>query len=52
MSYVHTIIKDGDTEALIRKYLKADVMVNGLSKKTEIGSRKAEVLVRYLVTSY
>lgn len=52
MSYVHTIIKDGDTEALIRKYLKADVMVNGLSKKIEIGSRKAEVLVRYLVTSY
>ena len=26
MSLVHNIIKDGDTESLIRKYLKAGVM--------------------------
>ena len=29
MGLVHNIIKDGDTESLIRKYLKAGVMVQG-----------------------
>ncbi len=29
MSLVHNIINDGDTESLIRKYLKAGVMVQG-----------------------
>jgi len=27
MSYIHEIIDDGDTESLIRKYLKAGVMI-------------------------
>lgn len=35
MSLVHNIIGDGDTESLIRKYLKAGVMVQGRYEKTE-----------------
>ena len=38
MSLVHNIIKDGDTESLIRKYLKAGVMVQGRYEKTEQGT--------------
>lgn len=38
MSLVHTIINDGDTESLIRKYLKAGVMVQGRYEKTEQGT--------------
>ena len=38
MSYVHNIINDGDTESLIRKYLKAGVMINGVKHKTEVGT--------------
>lgn len=38
MSYAHRIINDGDTESLIRKYLKAGVMVNGLYEATELGT--------------
>lgn len=38
MSLVHNIINDGDTESLIRKYLKAGVMVRGRYEKTERGT--------------
>lgn len=38
MSLVHNIIKDGDTETLIRKYLKAGVMIQGRYEKTEEGT--------------
>ena len=38
MSLVHRIIDDGDTESLIRKYLKAGVMVRGKYEKTELGT--------------
>ena len=38
MSYVHEIVKDGDTESLIRKYLKAGVMEEGEVHKTEKGT--------------
>ena len=38
MSLVHNIINDGDTESLIRKYLKAGVMVQGKYEKTDKGT--------------
>lgn len=38
MSLVHRIVDDGDTESLIRKYLKAGVMVRGKYEKTELGT--------------
>ena len=38
MSYVGRVIHDGDTESLIRKYLKAGVMENGKYKSTDIGT--------------
>lgn len=38
MSYVHEIVNDGDTESLIRKYLKAGIMVNGEYQKSEEGT--------------
>ena len=38
MSFVHRIINDGDTESLIRKYLKAGVMVRGKYERTELGT--------------
>jgi len=38
MSLVHNIINDGDTESLIRKYLKAGVMVQGKYEKTDRGT--------------
>ena len=38
MSYAHRVINDGDTESLIRKYLKAGVMINGLYEATELGT--------------
>lgn len=38
MSYVHIIINDGDTESLIRKYLKAGIMENGKYGKSEKGT--------------
>ena len=38
MSYVHEIVNDGDTESLIRKYLKAGVMEEGKIYKTEKGT--------------
>ena len=38
MSLVHNIIQDGDTESLIRKYLKAGVMTQGRYEKTEKGT--------------
>lgn len=38
MSLVHNIINDGDVESLIRKYLKAGVMVQGRYEKTEQGT--------------
>ena len=38
MSRVHDIIGDGDTESLIRKYLKAGVMTQGRYEKTDKGT--------------
>lgn len=38
MSYVGKVIHDGDTESLIRKYLKAGVMNKGRYESTEIGT--------------
>lgn len=38
MSYVGRVIRDGDTESLIRKYLKAGVMVNGRYESTKLGT--------------
>ena len=38
MSLVHNIINDGDTESLIRKYLKAGVMIHGQYEKTDEGT--------------
>lgn len=38
MSLVHNIINDGDTESLIRKYLKAGVMTQQGYEKTELGT--------------
>ena len=38
MSYVGRVIHDGDTESLIRKYLKAGVMNRGQYEPTEIGT--------------
>lgn len=38
MSYVHNMINDGDVESLIRKYLKAGVMVKGKYKATKVGT--------------
>lgn len=38
MSYVGRIIRDPDTESLIRKYLKSGVMENGMYKATELGT--------------
>ena len=38
MRLVHNMINDGDTESLIRKYLKAGVMIQGRYEKTEQGT--------------
>jgi len=38
MSLVHTIINDGDAESLIRKYLKAGVMIQGRYERTDRGA--------------
>ena len=38
MSRVHDIIKDGDTESLIRKYLKAGVMTPQGYEETNLGT--------------
>ena len=38
MSYVHILINDGDTESLIRKYLKAGVMTPEGYERTELGT--------------
>ncbi len=38
MSLVHRVLDDGDTESLIRKYLKAGVMTQGGYEKTEKGT--------------
>lgn len=38
MSYVHIIINDGDTESLIRKYLKAGIMVNDEYEESRKGT--------------
>lgn len=38
MSLVHDIVKDGDTESLIRKYLKAGVMTRQGYEETNLGT--------------
>lgn len=38
MSYVGRVIQDGDTESLIRKYLKAGVMVQDRYEETNVGT--------------
>src|SRR5699024_4189022 len=37
MSLVHTMVNDGDTESLIRKYLQAGVMITNRYEPTEVG---------------
>lgn len=38
MGYVGRVIRDPDTESLIRKYLKSGVMENGIYSATEVGT--------------
>lgn len=38
MSLVHTMVNDGDTESLIRKYLQAGVMITNRYEPTEVGT--------------
>ncbi len=38
MSLFHNIINDGDAESLIRKYLKAGLMVQGMYENPERGT--------------
>lgn len=38
MSLVHDIINDGDTESLIRKYLRAGVMTSQGYEETRLGT--------------
>jgi len=38
MSLVHNMINDGDTESLIRKYLRAGVMITNRYEPTDIGT--------------
>ena len=38
MSYLHILVNDGDTESLIRKYLKAGVMTSEGYERTETGT--------------
>ena len=46
MSLVHDIVNDGDTESLIRKYLKAVVMGRKVMKQPTLGHRKVETCRR------
>ena len=46
MSLVHDIINDGDTESLIRKYLKAGVMTPEGYEETKLELRRAEICRR------
>lgn len=48
MSLVHIIINDGDTESLIRKYLKAGVMTPQGYKETRLSEHhKGGICHRY-----
>lgn len=38
MSYVHRTLNDGDTESLIRKYLQAGIMENGVFIPSDVGT--------------
>lgn len=51
MSLVHNTINDGDTESLIRKYLKAGVMIQERYEKTEQGTPRVETCRRCCQTS-
>ena len=53
MSYVGRVIHDGDTESLIRKYLKAGVMNKGTYEATDVGTpqRKAYAIKTGLHTA-
>ena len=44
MSFVGMVIHDGDTENLIRKYLKAGVMNQGKYEATDIGTPHSGIL--------
>lgn len=44
MSLVHNIISDGVTESLIRKYLKAGVMIQGNLKRKAVTGKTCELL--------
>ena len=43
MSYVGRVIKDGDTESLIRMFLKVVVMIDGIYERTEVGIPQGEL---------
>ena len=51
MSLVHDIINDGDTESLIRKYLKAGVMTPQGYEETKLGTPQGGNLSPYCPTS-
>ena len=44
MSLVHTIIQDGDTESLIRKYLKSGVLSDGQVEETQLAYPRLDKL--------
>jgi retron-type reverse transcriptase len=46
MSLVHDIVNDGDTESLIRKYLKAGVMTQQGYEETNLGTPREETCRR------
>ena len=50
MSYVGRVIHDGDTESLIRKYLKAGVMVQGKYETEASGGITLENIRAYAET--
>ena len=52
MSFVGRVIHDGDTESLIRKYLKAGVMSQGKYESTEIGTPQGGNLSPLLRSTY
>lgn len=52
MVLVHNIIKDPDTESIIRKFLQSGVMVDGSLEKTEVGTPQGGNLSPLLANIY
>lgn len=51
MSLVHNVINDGDTESLIRKYLKAGGMTSQGYEEQNLEPRRAEICPHCCQTS-